>query len=85
VIESGFGSLDAFNMLVSGLFDQREVRTSVRRPSQVEVSCRPSQLFDTMGTAAQSALRRNSFTRRWSKDARALAPAPAEPSVRSTV
>jgi hypothetical protein len=35
VIESGFGSLDTFNMLVSGLFDQRAVRVSVRRPSRL--------------------------------------------------
>jgi hypothetical protein len=30
VIESGFGSLNTFNMLVSGLFDQSAMRSTVR-------------------------------------------------------
>jgi hypothetical protein len=35
VIESGFGSLDAFNMLVSGLFDQSAVKSSLRQGSKL--------------------------------------------------
>jgi len=35
VIESGFGSFDAFNMLVSGLFDQSAVKSSLRQGSKL--------------------------------------------------
>jgi len=58
VIQSGFGSLDAFNMLVSGLFEQSVVRTSLKRGSSKKQS-----LFQ-LGNVVQTGIRRTSSARR---------------------